>query len=107
MERLPALFRVPEVVPNLLIKPAFSGGVKGHRETDRHLRADACTSVKDARQCLSTHAERPRGIRDSQVHWFQTQLPEYLTWMRGIMHLHSHLNGSPRSLRDLRSSRQK
>jgi hypothetical protein len=34
-------------------------------------------------------------------------LPEYLAGVRRIMHLHSHLNGNPRSLRDLLPSRYK
>jgi len=40
-ERFPILLGVPEVILNLLVKPAFRSGVEGHRETDRHLRADA------------------------------------------------------------------
>src|ERR1035441_7570328 len=101
------LFRVPEVILNLLVKPAFRTGVEGDRETNRHLRTDACTPVKNARQRLPTHAKRPRGVRDGQVQGFKAQLPEHLTGMRRIMHLHGHLNGSPRSPRDLRPSRYK
>src|ERR1035437_1202534 len=107
VERFPIFLSVPEVILNLLVKPAFRTGVEGHRETDCHLRADACTPVKNARQRLSTHAKRPRGVRDGQVQGFQAQLPEHLTGMRRIMHLHGHLNGSPRSLRDLRPSQHK
>ena len=79
VEPRPVSFRVPEVVLKLLVEPAFSAGVKGHRETDRHLRADTRTPVKNARQRLPTHAERPRGVRDGQVQGFQAQLPEHLT----------------------------
>src|ERR1035437_224368 len=104
VERLPIFLSMPEVILNLLVQPAFRTGVEGHRETDCHLRADARTPVKNARKRLPTHAERPRGVRNGQVQGFQAQLPEHLTGMRRIMHLHGHLNGSPRSLRDLRPS---
>jgi len=83
VEPRPVLFRVPEVILKLLVEPAFSAGVKGHRETDRHLRADTRTPVKNARQRLPTHAERPRGVRDGQVQGFQAQLPEHLTGCGG------------------------
>src|ERR1035437_10247787 len=62
VERLPVFFRVPEVILNLQVKPAFSAGVEGDRETDGHLRADSCTPVKEAGQRLSTHAERSRSV---------------------------------------------
>src|ERR1017187_9673290 len=52
VEPRPVFFRVPEVILKLLVEPAFSAGVKGHRETDRHLRADTRTPVKNARQRL-------------------------------------------------------
>ena len=82
VERLPVLFRVPEVILNLLVKPAFRTGVEGHRETDGHLWADARTAVKNARQSLPAHAKGPRGVRNGQVQGFQAQLPEYLTGRR-------------------------
>jgi hypothetical protein len=63
VERFPIFLRVPEVILNLLVKPAFRAGVEGHRETDRHLRANARTPVKNARQRLPAHAKRPRGQR--------------------------------------------
>src|ERR1035437_6931690 len=91
VERLPVFSRVPEVILNLQVKPAFSAGVEGDRETDGYVRADSCTPVKDAGQRLSTHAERSRSVRDGQVQGFQAQLPEHLTRVRRIMHLHSHL----------------
>jgi predicted nuclease of restriction endonuclease-like (RecB) superfamily len=107
VEPRPVSFRVPEVILKLLVEPAFSAGAEGDRETDRHLRADTRTPVKNTRQRLPTHAERPRGVRNGQVQGFQAQLPEHLTGVRRIMHLHGHLNGNPRSLRDLRPSRHK
>ena len=103
VEPRPVSFRVPEVILKLLVEPAFSAGAEGHRETDRHLRADTRTPVKYARQRLPTHAERPRGVRDGQVQG----LPEHLTGVRRIMHLHGHLNGNLRNLRDLCPSRRK
>ena len=102
MERFPILLSVPEVILNLLVKPALSTGVEGHRETDCHLRADACTPVENARQRLPAHSKRPGRVRDRQVQGLQAQLPEHFAGVRRIVHLHSHLNGSPRSLRDLR-----
>ena len=49
----------------LLVEPAFSSGIKGDREANRHFRADADPPVQDARQCLKIYAKPLRGRGDS------------------------------------------
>ena len=81
MEPRPVFFRVPEVILKLLVEPAFSAGAEGHRETDRHLRADTRTPVQNAGQRLPAHPSG-RAASYGQVQGFQAQLPEQLTGVR-------------------------
>ena len=60
VEPRPVSFRVPEVILNLLVEPAFSAAAECHRETDRHLRADTRTSVLTIRATGSA-SDRERG----------------------------------------------
>ena len=54
-ESLATFFRLPEIILNLLVEPAFRGRVEGDREPNRHFRTDAASTIENCRETLPTN----------------------------------------------------
>ena len=65
-ERVPRLLGMPQVVLHLLVHPALGGRAKRQRQPYGHLGTNAGAGIEDARERLSTHAERRGGLRHRQ-----------------------------------------
>src|SRR3989304_2916 len=48
---------MPPIVLGLWIDPAFCSGIKGNRNTNRHLRTDAGPSIQYSGKCLSAYPQ--------------------------------------------------
>jgi hypothetical protein len=88
---LPLSLRLPEIVLNLLVEPALRRRVERDRQPHGHLRADSRATVQDRRQRLPAHPERPGDFGDREPPRPQAQLPQNLSGVRRIVHLHHDL----------------
>lgn len=80
------LFRLPEIVLNLLIHPTFGRGVKGDGQPHRHLRRDSSPSMNEIGEGGATYAKGSGSFGHTQAQWFETQFLQHFPWMRWVVH---------------------
>ena len=78
------LLRLPQVIAQLLVHPAFRRGVKGDRQAHGHLGGAACAAIQNTRKRLAANAQRLRGMGDAHTEGIEAEFLEDLAGMGGL-----------------------
>ena len=78
------LLRVPQVITQLLVHPAFRRGVKSDGQAHRHFGGNARAAIQNAGERLAAVPQRLRGVGDAHTEGIEAEFLEDLAGMGGL-----------------------